>query len=118
MTGEPLNQFFGEPWDASVIDGLTQGDTPTWEPCLWCDEAILFGDQGFWQMCIDTEGARVQPIHRECAFRSLSGSVGHILEQCACFGGSTEDPEGFSKRQAAVAAWQIAEVRSAIESVP
>lgn len=47
------------------------------------------------------------PFHPECLFRSVMGSIAHLRKTCACFvPGSTEgDPEGMTKRGAAMAAY-------------
>lgn len=107
MNGEPLNKFFGEPWDAPALNGLTQGDTPVGRCCYYCAEEIVFGDRGFWRMIYGLSAATIEPVHRECDFRSVVGSVGHILEQCSCYGGDEEDPPGMTLREAAIAAWDI-----------
>ena len=44
--------------------------------------------------------------HQPCFFRSVIGSVGHLLGRCSCFGGDVEDPDGMTKRQAARAAYE------------
>jgi hypothetical protein len=43
-------------------------------------------------------------LHRECMIRMVVGSVGHQRRTCSCFGGDQEDPEGLTRREAAVAA--------------
>lgn len=62
--------------------------------CLRCEEPILPGERA------DVS----EPMHRECAIRSVVGSVGHQIGECSCYGGSREDPPGLSKREAAQAA--------------
>lgn len=46
------------------------------------------------------------PVHGECFLRAfIVGPVAHVLGQCACYGGHQQgDPEGMTKREAAVAA--------------
>jgi hypothetical protein len=68
-------------------------------PCSLCDEPVLSSDR---QGQLGTGEA----VHAECLLRSVMGSVAHIQQRCGCFiSGSTDgDPEGMSKRQAAMAA--------------
>src|SRR5215471_14392929 len=63
--------------------------------CYHCEEQIEPAE-------VDQYCANV-PMHHECAFRSIVGSVAHIEQRCSCYvPGSTEsDPPGMSKRQAA-----------------
>jgi hypothetical protein len=65
--------------------------------CVWCDEPVLEGEQN-----PDFQ----QPMHCECAIRSICGSLAHLMQECGCFiPGSTEgDAEGLTKREAAFAA--------------
>lgn len=45
--------------------------------------------------------------HRECAMRSIVGSVGHQKRECSCYGGVGDgDPPGLSAREAARAAYE------------
>ncbi len=77
--------------------------------CAWCGEEILATDPP------PTIPIRVEPFHfhRECAFRLIGGSAGHILKRCPCYGGSEEDPAGLSKRAAAQAAYDAYFARQA-----
>lgn len=71
--------------------------------CEHCDEAMLPDEQ-----------SAIGPFHRECAFRLVAGSVGHIVKRCSCYGGTDGDPPGLSKRDAARAAlnaWGVRELR-------
>lgn len=63
--------------------------------CGWCSEEIR-----------EDELCQTDRFHDACAFRSVAGSVAHILRRCSCYvPGSTEgDPEGMTLREAAVAA--------------
>lgn len=54
-----------------------------------------------------TEAVSVKPWHQECTIRSIIGSVGHQEKRCSCFGGTEEDPEGMTKREAAKAAYDL-----------
>lgn len=82
---------------------------PVGERCLHCEEPIAATDTGFMVPYLDVPGASDarnydKPFHFECFLRGIVGSVGHQLKQCSCYGGTREDPEGYTKRQAAVAA--------------
>ncbi len=63
--------------------------------CDYCKEEILPGERA------DNHGS---DFHRECLFRLVGGSWGHILKECSCYGGTMDDPPGMSKRQGAVMA--------------
>jgi hypothetical protein len=39
--------FFGQRWDAPVVDDAEWRPTPVGEPCSLCDHEIEAGDQGF-----------------------------------------------------------------------
>jgi hypothetical protein len=61
--------------------------------CMWCDEE-------------GTESElRFNGHHRECLMRAVIGSAAHQLQECACYGGTREDPPGVSLREAAKLAW-------------
>jgi hypothetical protein len=47
--------------------------------------------------------------HRECLFRCVAGSAAHLRRQCACYGGTGEDPPGLTLREAARLAWDTAQ---------
>jgi hypothetical protein len=64
--------------------------------CPYCDEPILDEEQ--------LAPNYRQPTHYECGLRAAVGSVGHQRMRCSCYGGSEEDPEGMTRRQAATAA--------------
>lgn len=87
--------YFGPP--ALRKDYERQVATPVGAPCILCGEAVAEGDTG----TVDA-GGRV--THHECAMRGITGSVGHQLRRCSCFGGKQEDPPGFTRRQSAIAA--------------
>jgi hypothetical protein len=66
--------------------------------CPYCLEEIAAGEPFFAINC----GAEL--LHLECWTRMLVGSVGHQRRTCSCFGGTQEDPEGATRREAARAA--------------
>lgn len=105
---------FGPPWDAPLYDdAVADGrvvEVPVGQPCHWCEEPIQAGDSGVMMASIDVAGKpKPVPLHRECEFRSVIGSVGHLLKKCPCYGGTMNDPEGMTKREAAIAAWDLFE---------
>ena len=67
---------------------------PIGETCHHCGEGFLEGDMGE----IDLGG---NAFHHECTIRLVAGSLGHQRKKCSCYGGTEEDPEGLSKREAA-----------------
>jgi hypothetical protein len=60
--------------------------------CGWCAEEVHRDHQN--------ENYRV-PMHYFCGIRAVVGSIGHMKQECSCFGGTNEDPPGLSKREAA-----------------
>lgn len=103
MLGTTL--FFGERWDAPAVDDATQVATPVGASCLWCDEEIVDGDRGFMRAAVTQTGADLRAEHRECGFRAVVGSIGHLLKVCHCYGGTMEDPPGITRRQSALLVW-------------
>jgi len=90
-------QYFGKSYAAEHYEC---GPTPIGEPCSWCSEIIIEGDQGF--LIPSSDGLR--PVHHVCFMREVLGSVGHQTKQCSCYGGTFEDPPEMTKREAAQAA--------------
>ncbi len=64
--------------------------------CIHCDEEIQPGEAH----------KIVKNAHFECGFRMIAGSVGHQQKKCSCYGGTMEDPEGMTLREAAKAAME------------
>lgn len=66
--------------------------------CFYCHEPVLPGEESG----IVTNAAS----HRECAFRSVAGSLAHMERRCGCFvpGSEEGDPPGLTLRQGARAA--------------
>lgn len=81
-------------------EGERQVDTPIGKLCVYCHEAIAEGDAG----TLDRAG---KVIHHECLMRSIVGSVGHQRKRCSCYGGTEEDPQGMTRREAARAATEL-----------
>jgi hypothetical protein len=92
-----MNFFAPAGVDAAEYFEAIRVATPVGSPCQWCDEAIGEQDTGF---------LLPNPVHRECLVRMTTGSVSHQLRECACFGGTREDPPGLSRRQSALMAYE------------
>jgi hypothetical protein len=113
--------YFGAPWSPNIRDNYEQAPTPVDAPCSWCEEVIVAGDQGFVIPCgqvlldedkdgvFDKLAPTFRPIHLDCFLREIYGSVGHQTKQCSCHGGTQEDPDGMTKREAAAAAVRLYE---------
>lgn len=39
--------YFGRRFDAPIYEGAPRTMTPTAVPCVWCEQMILLGDDGF-----------------------------------------------------------------------
>lgn len=90
--------FFGAPsirkeWERQI-------PPPVGEHCIFCREPIVATDSG-------TVNMAGQVSHYACQLRQVVGSVGHQLHLCSCYGGTQEDPEGMSHRQAAELAMKL-----------
>ena len=74
--------------------------------CRWCGEPIERQDHEALAMC--------EPMHRECLYRSVMGSVAHMSRRCSCYvaGSSEGDDPALSRRDAAKAAFEMANVNS------
>lgn len=92
-----MNKYFGP--KCSKKDYETLVETPVGIPCFYCEEPIQALEMG----TIENLG----PSHYECQMRMIVGSVGHQLRKCSCFGGNLEDPPTLTKREAAVAAYEL-----------
>lgn len=90
-----MTTFFGEPWDAPIIEDATQlPEVPTYAACLRCDEMIGEHDQGFVRPHVGDLpdlrylvgvglGYSLTAVHRECELASV---VGHAVGVCSCTG--------------------------------
>lgn len=67
--------------------------------CFYCDEPVLPGEESG----VVANAAS----HRECAFRSVAGSLAHVERRCSCFvpGSEEGDPPGLTLREGARAAY-------------
>jgi hypothetical protein len=80
--------FFGQRWDAPIVDDATPVDTPVGQCCYDCGEPVSDGDRGFIRAVprLGGDGEPVgsaEPIHAECDLRSV---MGHTLGLCRCTG--------------------------------
>ncbi len=66
--------------------------------CELCDEPIMPGE---------AVAPECKTAHRECAFRMVSGSVGHMTGVCPCHGFEDTSENGMTRRQAARAALEF-----------
>jgi hypothetical protein len=103
-----MTTYFGESWCALTDDGR-QVPTPIESECTWCKEGFVEGDAGMATPLGFIDETDSHPVtfvyyHKNCFLRSIVGSVGHQRKQCSCFGGTLEDPQELSLRQAADAA--------------
>jgi hypothetical protein len=66
--------------------------------CAWCQEPVEMGEQA--------PAFVTEAMHQECGFRSMVGSLAHVLRRCHCYklGSDLGDPPGLTKREAALAA--------------
>lgn len=73
--------------------------------CIHCDEPVL-PEEAHETRTMLLSSPAVRLIHRECAARMVLGSVGHQMGLCSCNGGPDQfdDPPGYTKREAAMAA--------------
>lgn len=90
-----MNKYFG-PAKFCKLDE-EQVAPPVGEACVMCEEPVVAADIG-------TISAAGQVEHYACRMRAITGSVGHQMGRCSCFGGSEEDPPGMTRKQAAEAA--------------
>lgn len=75
---------------------------------MHCGEEVREGEPARDMPVVYTCGAcEVERIHLECVLRMAVGSVGHQRRECSCFGGTKDDPEGMTRREAARAACDL-----------
>lgn len=102
-------RYFGTAYDAPIYEGLARCERPSDAACAWCHEAIGPHDDGFEMgaVVMGTDGDPAGTViwyHRECHLRQTFGSVAHQQGQCSCSGGSGEDSDLLTTRQAALQA--------------
>jgi hypothetical protein len=79
------NLFFGEHWDAPIVECAIKVETPTGKVCYDCGEPVVDGDRGFVRAMSRLVGgeevATVEAIHAECDLRE---TMGHMVGVCSC----------------------------------
>lgn len=100
-----MNRWFGERAVLAIQQELPHTETPVGEPCLWCEEPIEEGDNGFVTPYIGESESSLRAWHKACWQRQSMGGLNHIEGRCTCQGGTEPpDPPELTKREAAVAA--------------
>lgn len=95
-------QYFGDRWDAPMLDDAVQVATPVGEPCLYCREPIVAGEQGAMVVHIyAAHAAAIRPAHRECHLRAVLGGIAHVQGRCTCCGGQVDPDDGLPYRESA-----------------
>lgn len=105
MSTPSTMKWFGESWNAAILDHLEHVITPTGDPCGWCTEPIEEGHRGYVIPHLSAGRPPVlQPWHLECFLRSTFGSIAHQIKECGCYQGNDrgEREEGMTLRQAAL----------------
>lgn len=87
--------YFGQRHPAPIYQ-LESVPVPVGETCVFCEEPILDGEDGF----LD---AGKHALHRECMLYSIFGSVSHQMKVCRCYKGpeAVDCEDGLSMRQGA-----------------
>lgn len=76
--------YFGDPWDAPVIDSGTPTETPVGQECCRCGRPVAEGDQGIVVPHLADDGSSSPtPAHRGCF---MADTMGHIFGLCRCTG--------------------------------
>ncbi len=90
---------------------MSEYEIPDADHCLWCEELLRPGD-AISDIPVQTcAGLRYQ--HVECAVRSVVGGLNHLNGRCSCCGGTLPpDPEGVTRRVAAMMAYQVWRARN------
>src|SRR5689334_5673646 len=96
--------FFGERWDAPMLDDANEIPTPVGKQCGYCEEVIVEGDSGLLQTFVDLNSATQNPVHIECLLVAILGDVFHHHRQCSCYGGSGHDDRPHRERGRALVA--------------
>lgn len=99
--------IWGGGWGAPVCDGAVNVATPPWgEPCGYCEEVIVEGEQGTYQVFQVVQGPMMLPIHKECLLRQVMGGIGHHTDHALwCI--ERGDPDGgVGRRESARQVWR------------
>lgn len=98
-----LIHYFGEPWDAPILDGdnCIRVPVPRYLRCYDCQVPFVEGDRGLLRPILDLDDAR-NPVVREGAIHTecdLLSTCGHVFGVCNC-----TMPKDMSRRDMALAA--------------
>jgi hypothetical protein len=96
---EGQSGFFGQRWDAAIVDEAVPVPTPVGELCMYCREAVQEGDQG-------TINAGGWIGHRECGLRNVLGGIGHLVDHLRYCKGDLGPDAGLTRRQSALLVWE------------
>ena len=68
-----MSGWFGKSWGAPCCEPEEHFATPVREPCLYCGELILAGDQGLLMPIVnpDERSARVAAAHLDCYLKRI-----------------------------------------------
>lgn len=95
-------RWFGKSYGAGYEAEAEHVDTPVGLTCRHCGEAIGADDSG---VILGGPLRWVSARHYECFFRGIVGGLNHQLGACTCCGGDQPpDPEGMTRREAALRA--------------
>lgn len=102
-------KWFGPAYGAPYESDGPHTDTPIGMSCRRCGEGFVEGDSGVY---VEGPLRWENPAHYECFLRGIVGGLNHQLGRCHCCGGDQPpDPEGMTRRQAAIAAVEAWEKR-------
>jgi len=81
--------------------------------CQYCGETIE--NNAMPMPHFDGKQFYINRYHYECYMRMIVGGTNHLNKTCKCFGGSDEpDPPEMTKRQAALAAFDLWQKKASI----
>jgi hypothetical protein len=79
-----MTRFFGQRWDAPIVNDARQVPNLLGEPCLLCDHTSKPDDQGFIRPHVFEDGnVGFMPVHRGC---EMATAIGHLFGLCSCTG--------------------------------
>jgi hypothetical protein len=98
-------KWFGKAYGAPYEEEGPRIETPVGAECVWCHEPIAADDDGMAYDYLRDGVVVTAPRHYECNLRAIVGGLNHLRGRCTCCGGDQPpDPEGMTRRQAAIAA--------------
>lgn len=124
---DPWPPFFGEPWDAPVIDDGVRVPTPVGRRCVYCAIEVVEGDQGTFVFAVSDDAADAddlaeavvewQPVHRECTLRAVFGPVSHLEGRCTCASDPAAPRSAWREEGLEVLAWLESRKRGVVRLV-